>query len=114
MIIFLYKLWKFTPNKMKKLYCLLALLCIVNASQLRAQSPAAITGYTSVCELSTVILSDATPGGTWSSSDTTIATVGAATGIVTGISFGTAEISYTTGGGTATLTITVNPTPHIT
>jgi len=57
-------------------------------------SPAAIAGATSVLVGSTTILTDATTGGTWSSSATGTATVGSATGVVTGISGGMATITY--------------------
>ncbi|NDC41176.1 MAG: T9SS C-terminal target domain-containing protein [Chitinophagia bacterium] len=56
-------------------------------------SVAAITGTTSACPGSAAILADATTGGTWSSSDPTIATVNT-TGLVTAVSSGTATISY--------------------
>ncbi len=69
-----------------------------------------VTGTTVVCALATTTLSDGTTGGTWSSSNTTIATVGS-TGIVTGVAGGTATISYTVPGGFATATVTVNPIP---
>ncbi|MFL5748581.1 MAG: Ig-like domain repeat protein, partial [Niastella sp.] len=65
-------------------------------SQVVNGSPAvnAITGTTSVCSGSTTTLSDATPGGVWSSNNTSIATVNAS-GVVTGVSAGSADISYT-------------------
>ena len=69
-------------------------------------APAAIAGPSSVCVGSTVTLTDATSGGTWSSSSS--ATIGAATGVATGVSAGTATIYYTVGTGcssTATLTV---------
>ena len=47
-----------------------------------------------VCVSSNITLSDATSGGTWSSSATGIATINASTGLVTGIADGTATISY--------------------
>ncbi len=72
-------------------------------------TPSAISGSTSVCVGSTISLTDATSGGTWSSSSAN-ATVGTS-GIVTGVSSGTAVISYTVGGCSATKTITVNPLP---
>jgi|GEM_PF-75864 len=52
---------------------------------------------------------------TWSSSNTAVATV-SATGLVTGVSAGTATITVTTedGGFTSSSTITVNPAPHFT
>ncbi|MFT3908399.1 MAG: Ig-like domain-containing protein [Ferruginibacter sp.] len=52
------------------------------------------TGVTDVCVASTTQLANTTPGGTWSSSDITNATVDA-TGLVTGVSTGTAVITYT-------------------
>jgi hypothetical protein len=53
--------------------------------------------------------SSGTPGGTWSSSNTAIATVGATTGISNGVTAGSALISYTVSNscGTATATIKV-------
>ncbi len=72
---------------------------------------ASITGTTSVCAGATSTLADATVGGTWSSSDTTIATVTSG-GVVTGVAPGTATISYSVGCGTpATASFTVNTQP---
>ncbi len=56
-------------------------------------SAGTISGSGIVCIGSTTALTDATPGGTWSSITPGVATVGA-TGIVTGISAGTSMISY--------------------
>jgi len=53
-----------------------------------------ITGGTSACNGATTNLTDAVIGGTWSSSNTAIATVGS-TGVVSYISGGTATITYT-------------------
>ena len=66
---------------------------------------AAISGVTSVMKDLTATLSDATTGGTWSSSDLTIATVDP-TGIVSGVGVGSAIISYsvTNGSGCTNLT----------
>jgi len=70
-----------------------------------------ITGASAVCAGSTITLSNTTTGGTWSSSNTAIATVGS-TGIVTGVAGGTVTISYTVtnscGTATAIKVITVN------
>ncbi len=74
--------------------------------------PVAITGTTSMCQGSTASLFDATTGGAWSSSNTAIATV-SASGVVTGVSGGTATITYGTPGCVATITVTVNPSPDI-
>ncbi|MCD6011455.1 MAG: surface protein [Flavipsychrobacter sp.] len=77
-------------------------------------TPAAITGTTVVCAGSTTTLSDATSGGTWSSANTAIATVGSTTGVVTGVSAGVVGITYSLGAGCYAATIvTVNPVPDI-
>jgi uncharacterized protein YjdB len=73
--------------------------------------PPAITGTAFVCTGLTITLSDASPGGTWSSGDATIAPVDAS-GVVTGLSNGTADIIYTaTTGCTATRVVTVTALP---
>ena len=76
---------------------------------------AAISGASSVCAGSDITLADATPGGTWSSSDNTLATVNS-TGVVHGLAAGSPTISYavTNSCGTTTVTypITVNPLPN--
>ena len=70
-----------------------------------------ITGTLTVCKMAVTSLSDATAGGTWSSSNTGIATVNTS-GIVGGIATGTATITYNAGtAGNATATVTVITTP---
>ncbi len=74
--------------------------------------PVAITGTLSVCAGSTTTLSDASTGGSWSSANTSIATVNAGSGVVTGVGAGTVTISYALPAGCfVTATVTVNPTP---
>ena len=58
-------------------------------------TPAAITGITTFCQNTSVVLTDADAGGTWSSSNAAEATVGSGTGNVTGLLSGTPDISYT-------------------
>ncbi len=72
--------------------------------------PSTIVGAGTLCVGASISLSDATPGGTWSSSNTTRATV-TSTGLVTGVGAGTVNINYTVGGCSAVKTLTVNPTP---
>ena len=79
-------------------------------------SPGTIVGAPSVCVSSTTTLSDPTSvtGGVWSSSNTAVATINSATGVVTGIAPGTATITYTVPnpcGPLATYSIVVNPLP---
>ena len=77
-------------------------------------SPAVVTGTTHVCAGSATALTDITAGGVWSSGDTTIATVGAGTGIVQGVAAGSVIISYVTGTGCyITSGYTVNPLPAV-
>ncbi len=77
-------------------------------------APPFISGAASVCAGSTTTLTDL-PGGTWSSSDTTVAFIGLTTGIVTGAAVttpGSATITYTSPTGcTTTQIITVYPLP---
>jgi trimeric autotransporter adhesin len=75
-------------------------------------SISAISGGSTVCVGSTVTLSDSTSGGSWSSSNTAIATV-SSIGVVTGVSAGTVTITYTVGSSYVTHTITVNPASSI-
>ena len=71
----------------------------------------AITGPSSVCQGAAVTLSNATGGGTWSSSIPAVASI-SASGVVTGIAAGTTTITYKMPSGvTATLPFTVNPLP---
>jgi hypothetical protein len=73
-------------------------------------APAAITGASTVCVGATTALANTTSGGVWSSSATTRATV-STYGVVTGVSAGTATISYTKSGASATKVVTVNGLP---
>jgi len=78
-----------------------------------------IIGATNVCIGNTTTLTNAFPGGTWTSSNTSVATVGASTGIVNASSPGTTTITYSgsassaNAGNQATQTITVNALPTL-
>ncbi len=74
--------------------------------------PTAIGGPTAVCLGLTATLTSGPAGGAWSSSNTTVATVVAGTGVVTGVAVGTSNISYTLATGCSRVrTFTVNPLP---
>jgi gliding motility-associated-like protein len=84
-------------------------------------SAGTISGTTSVCINSTTALSSSVAGGTWSSSNLSVASVvstSSTTGVVTGNAVGTATITYTvTSGGctnTTSTTVTVNSLPTAT
>jgi hypothetical protein len=72
-------------------------------------SAAPITGSGTVCLGGTATLTDATAGGTWSSSSTGVASI-TATGLVYGVSLGSATISYavTNACGTAVVTSSIS------
>ncbi len=73
----------------------------------------AITGNTTICAGATTTLSSATANGVWSSDNISVATVNAS-GVVTGIAAGTANISYTDACGVfASSTISVKATPDV-
>lgn len=77
--------------------------------------PAPITGSLNVCEGGTTTLSDATPFGTWTSSNPSIATIGSSSGVVNGITAGTFNVTYTltATGCMVTSSNTVNPLPVV-
>jgi gliding motility-associated-like protein len=74
-----------------------------------------ITGANAVCIGGTLSLSFTTPGGTWTSGNTAVATVDAAAGVITGVSAGTAVITYNlTSTCYLSTTVTVGPLAPIT
>jgi type IX secretion system substrate protein len=73
-----------------------------------------ITGVPVFCFGATTTLSDAFPGGVWSSSNTAIANVGSSSGVVTSAGPGNVVISYSNGCGVPpSITVTVNPLPPV-
>jgi len=90
-------------------------MCVSLNGTLTVTSVAAptITGTTSLCDGSIAQLSTDVPGGTWVSSNFTVAGVGVATGLVAAVAPGTTVIQYDNGGCSDTHTITVLPTPSI-
>ena len=68
--------------------CFVTKLMVVNALL-------PIIGDTAVCAGSTTIFSDLTPGGTWTSNNLGVATVGPGTGIGYGVASGITVITYT-------------------
>jgi uncharacterized protein YjdB len=78
-------------------------------------SPTAITGPGNVCVGGTVVLSDGSLGGTWTSGNTSIATIGASSGVVSGLSSGTVLMYYTVGSGCTVFSpVIVNPDSPVT
>ena len=80
-----------------------------------------ITGIQSVCAGSQVTFATPTAGGTWSSSNSAVASIASLSGVVAGSTPGTATMTYTVPNpgtwcpaSTATRTITVLPTPILT
>ena len=69
--------------------------CIATATVTVRNAPGAITGTSLVCLTQRVTLTDTSVGGLWSSSNTGVATIGSTTAQVTGVSPGTAMMSYT-------------------
>ncbi len=91
---------------------LFALLTIGAGNTFAAPVPAITGYYFYMCQGATAPFFDDAPGGVWSISPATasVASVSAG-GIVTGLSSGTATLSYTVGGSSATTVVTVYPTP---
>ncbi len=85
--------------KKLKLLFIVALLAMTS-NAFACTTPAAITGIFILCPPSyTTTLSDATPGGIWSTGDASHVAIDAGTGVVTGISGGTSVVTYTVPGG---------------
>ncbi len=78
-------------------------------------SPAPISGSPFVCVGLTTSISDATPGGSWTSDNSSIAYIGSTSGLVMGMSPGTANITYeiTATGCISTMVASVNPLPNV-
>jgi len=68
--------------------------CTITTTVTVNTAPNAINGPDSVCTGSSVTFSDSAAGGTWSSSNSTLATVGSSSGIVNGIATGVPTITY--------------------
>src|SRR5262249_11412121 len=92
---------------MKKIPALLIVLLLTYTTY--AQGP--ISGPSSLCPGMPATYTDATTGGTWSISGPSIATIVPATGVVTPISGGIVNITYTVGSGYVTKPVTVNNAP---
>ena len=87
-------------------------ICSASATVTVNPIPSAITGPLGVCVNSTIMLSDATLSGNWSSSTSSVATVDPGSGVVSGVSAGIATITYTLSSGCfITRSVTVNPSP---
>ncbi len=82
----------------------------------------AIQGSNTVCAGTNSTYTDATTGGTWSSSNTAVATINSTTGVLTALTAGTITLNYSVAGGggpnpcprSITKNITINPAPPVT
>jgi len=93
-------------------YTLISTACSITATVTVNPLPGTITGTTSVCVGATTTLTNSTSGGMWSSSSTSIATVGSSTGVMISAVAGTSSITYILPTGCMTNTIvTVNSLP---
>ena len=86
--------------------------CTATYSVLVNDVPSPITGADSVCVGLTTALSSAPTPGTWSNAPSGFATIDPVTGILTGISQGVTEVTYTLPTGCLdSVAVTVNPLP---
>ena len=86
----------------------------INTVTVNAIAPAAILGNAPLCQASTMTLTDAISGGTWSSTSPGIASVSSGGVVTPGTSTGITNISYTLCGLSAIAPVTVNPLPNTT
>ncbi len=95
---------------MKHIY--LSILALLLCASSKAQTPAPITpAPDTICIGASITLTDATPGGVWTTSTASI-TIGMTSGVVTGLSAGIATVTYALGGGGfVTAIVTVLPPP---
>jgi gliding motility-associated-like protein len=68
-----------------------------------------ISGNTTICIGATTNLTDSVTGGSWSSSNSSVATVSPGGGLVSGIAAGSAIITYSTGSCITTTTVVIGP-----
>ncbi len=74
--------------------------------------PGVISGGATVCAGSNVTFTDTSAGGIWWSNNTSVATIGSLSGAISGLSAGTAIITYQLPAGCfTTKSLVVNPTP---
>jgi uncharacterized protein YjdB len=82
--------------------------CVATTVVTVVPAPTAITGNGAVCQGLTTLQSNASIGGSWSSSNTAVAGI-SATGLLSGVTAGTTNISYTLPSGCTILReVTVN------
>lgn len=87
--------------------------CVATKSFTVVTTPSAISGSNNICLSATTTLTNA-GGGNWTSSAPGIASIGSASGIVTGAAAGAATITYSLGTGCmVTMPFTVNAFPSI-
>ncbi len=89
--------------------------CLASATVTVNDPPDPITGPTEVCASGgqITLLNNITAGGVWSSTVSSLATIDPSTGVVTGVTAGSLNISYMTGGCPSVgYPITVNPLPN--
>ena len=70
-----------------------------------------INADTVICEGTPSYFTDSTPGGTWSSSNISVAIIDSNTGLFESVGAGTVTITYSLGGAYATKAVTVLPPP---
>ena len=86
--------------------------CFVTSAFTVNANPGAITGSNVVCAGNQTVFADTVPGGTWTTSDTSIGLV-SGSGVATGLSAGLTTVWYTlTNGCHSVITLSVNPIPE--
>ena len=87
------------------------ILILASLTFIQNSNGQSISGSSTVCVGASTTLSGTPAGGTWFSSNITVATADSTTGIITGISAGVATITYQSPSAIISKDITVNPLP---
>ena len=74
--------------------------------------PGPITGITNICPGGVLVAGDSASGGTWHSTNTSVATISSGTGVVAALTTGSTIISYSNSCATVTASLTVSPLPE--
>jgi uncharacterized repeat protein (TIGR01451 family) len=96
---------------MKQLYLSVVATLLSLSSFAMPTPPSAITGTLAICDGGSGSLSSSPSGGTWTTDNPMVVAISSTTGVIAGVTAGTANVTYTDGTGSVTAVVTVNVAP---